>query len=101
MSDYQLDPSEGPHAASHLSDEELEYLHRITSLEMAIRMNRQAYEQHFREMAEARAELSEMVEQLRADRERMRFVAAVRADLESLPLTTGGANTNQTHGLYL
>lgn len=97
---YEIDPSNGPHAAANLSDEELDYLQRIISLELAIRMPQEAYERHFRQVAEARREADEMIAQLREDRERMRFVAAVRADLENLPLTTD-RDGSETHGLYL
>ncbi len=100
MSKYELDKNEGPHAASRLTDQELEYLHRITSLEMAIRMDREAYTKHFKNVAEARMEINEMIEMLRKDRDRICFVAAVQADLKNLPLTTDAGDTD-VYGLYL
>lgn len=101
MSNFELDPNQGPHAASGLSDDELEYLHRIISLEMAIRMNEESYEKHFHNVAKARKEMDEMIQKLREDRERMCFVAAVQADIDSLPLTTDDDSDDQSYGLYL
>lgn len=98
---YEIDPNSGPHAAANLSDEELDYLHRIISLELAIRMSRKAYERHFHGVAEAREAADEMVGQLREDRDRMRFVADVQADLERIPLTTDRDEADRPHGLYL
>ena len=98
---YEFDPNEGPHAASRLSDQDIEYLHRIISLEMAIRMQGEAYETHFHGVAEARKEMEELICQLRKDRDRMVFVASVQADLENLPLTRDEEEVEETYGLYL
>ena len=83
-----------------MSDEDLQYLLRIISLELAIRMSSEKYSECFRNIAEAREELDEMIEQLRKDRDRMCFVAEITADLERLPLTTD-QETDEAHGLYL
>lgn len=97
---YEVDPTNGPHAAANLSDEELDYLHRIVSLELAIRMSSESYQRHFHEIAAAREAAEEMVGQLREDRERMRFVTEVQADLARLPLTTDSGGS-ETRRLYL
>ena len=100
MSHYELDKEQGPHAASGLSDEDLQYLLRITSLELAIRMSSEDYTECFRNIAEIRKEMDEMIEALRKDRDRMAFVAEVTGDLERLQLTTD-EEPDEAYGLYL
>jgi len=101
MSKFELDPNAGPHAASGLSNEELEYLHRVISLEMAVRMRREDYTRHFKGVADAREQQDEMIDKIRTERERMYFVASVTSDLENLPLTTDRKNENESYGMYL
>ena len=100
MSSYEINKDQGPHAASGLSDEDLQYLLRITSLELAIRMSSEDYTEAFHKIAEVRKEMDEMIEALRKDRDRMVFVAEVTADLERLPLTTDEEH-DEAHGMYL
>ena len=99
---YEFDPNEGPHAASRISDQDLEYLHRIISLEMAIRTDGEAYAEHFHGVAEARKQLDEHINQLREDRDKMHFIAAVEATLANLSLTTDeDEEESESYGLYL
>jgi hypothetical protein len=84
---FEIDPDDGPHAGAQLSDADVEYLHAVIALEMAIRMEREEYVRHFHGVAAARGSQEDMIEALRGDRDRMRFIAAVEADLEAL-LTT-------------
>ena len=100
MRQFDLEPENGPHAAADLTDEELDYLVRITSLEMAIRIEADSFSERYRMVAEARAELDEMIERLRRERDLLCFAAEVSADLEQLPLTTDRAD-DETHGMYL
>lgn len=107
MSRFDIDPGDGPHAASGLSNDQLEYLHRIVSLEMAVRMKRDDFIQHFQNVVDARKDQDEMVKEVRKDRDRIHFVASVQADLENLPLTTdeeesqGEGKSGQSYGMYL
>jgi len=100
MSNFEFNRDQGPHAASGISDEDLEYLLRIISLELAVRTDGETYSEQFHKIADARVELEEMLSHLRKDRKRMSFAAAIRADLERLPLTTDQTN-DEAHGLYL
>ena len=60
MSNYEIDKERGPHAASGLSDEDLQYLLRITTLELAIRMSADDYTEAFHNIAEVRKEKDEV-----------------------------------------
>lgn len=88
MKHFSLDPSEGPHAAGDLPDDLLEYLHRITSLELAIRTSAEDYEQRLLNLVDARDDMDPMLELLRHERDLMRFAVEVSADLDQLLLTT-------------
>jgi hypothetical protein len=113
MSRFELDPGDGPHAASGLSNDQLEYLHHIVSLEMAVRMKREDFIEHFQSVVDERKQQDDMVDEVRKDRDRIQFVASVRADLANLPLTTkeagecgdgkqgDGENPGQSYGMYL
>jgi hypothetical protein len=85
---FEIDPDDGPHAGAQLSNAEVEYLHRVIALEMAIRMGREAYVRHFHDVAAALGAQEDMIGALRADRDRMSFIAAVEADLEALLMTS-------------
>ena len=86
MATFDLDPTEGPHAASRLSDQELDFLQQVVAVELAIRLEKKVYEQRFRRFAEHREEMDEMVADWRNQRDRMVFVASVTADLDQLPV---------------
>ena len=84
MAIFNLDPNDGPHIASNLSDEELDLLQQIVAVELAIRLDKAAYERRFRSIADHRAVMDEMVGDWRAQRDVMNFVASVTSDLEQL-----------------
>ena len=84
MPTFELDPSDGPHIASGLSDQQLAFLHQVVAVELAIRLRRDDYIQRFNEIAEHRTEMDEIVSDWRNQRDRMVFVASVNADLEQL-----------------
>lgn len=86
MATFELDPSEGPHIASKLSDQQLAFLQQVVAVELAIRLRRDDYVQRFHEIADHRSEMDEIVTDWRNQRERMVFVASVTADLEQLPV---------------
>lgn len=86
MAIFNLDPSDGPHVASELTDEELEFLQQILSVELAIRLDKTAYQQRFRQIADHRPEMEGMVHDWRNQRDRMAFVDSVTADLDRLPV---------------
>ena len=86
MATFELDPNEGPHIASNLSDQQLAFLQQVVAVKLAIRMRREDYVQRFHEIAEHRTEMNEIVSYWRNQRDRMVFVASVTADLEQLPV---------------
>ena len=86
MATFNLDPNEGPHIASSLSNEELEFLQEVLAVELAIRLGKDDYEQTFHRIAERRTEMDGMVTDWRRQRDRMIFVASVRSDLDRLPI---------------
>lgn len=86
MATFELDPNDGPHIASGLTDQQLAFLHQVVAVELAIRLGRDDYVQRFHEIAEHRDEMDEIVSDWRNQRERLVFVASVTADLESLPV---------------
>lgn len=103
MRRFEIDLDDGPHAASGLTNVQLEQIHRIVTLEMAVRMPRDDFVELLQSVAEARRAQDEMVGQIRHDRDLMRFEAAVLIDLARLPLTTEGEGRDeeptQTRGL--
>lgn len=86
MTTFNLDPSEGPHIAAQLSDQELDFLQQVLAIELAIRLRKSDYEKRFHHIAEHRPEMDEMVVDWRCQRDRMVFAASVTADLEQLPV---------------
>lgn len=86
MATFSLDPNEGPHAASGLSNEELEFLQQVLAVELAIRLGKADYERTFRRIAERRTEMDETVSDWRRQRDRMIFIASVSSDLDRLPV---------------
>lgn len=84
MVSFNLDPTDGPHIASELSDQELQFLQHVLAVELAIRLEAADYQHHFQRIAEHRAEMDEVVCDWRRQRDRMRFVASVRSDLDNL-----------------
>lgn len=94
MAIFELDPNEGPHIASRLSDQQLAFLHQALAVELAIRLRRDDFVERFHEIAEHRAEMDEMVSDWRRQRERMVFVASVTADLEQLPVLAESPETD-------
>ncbi len=100
MTDFTIDPGRGPHAAADLSDEALEYLYKILTWELAIRTSRDTFVARLVELLEAREGIDETIDELRRERELMRFASEVLADIERLPVTTPEP-TAETYGLYL
>lgn len=93
MAIFELDPNEGPHVASKLSDQQLAFLHQVVAVELAIRLRRDDYVQRFHEIAEHRTEMDEIVADWRNQRDRMVFVASVTADLEQLQVVAETAES--------
>lgn len=86
MVSFNLDPSDGPHVASDLTNKELEFLQQVLAVELAIRLDSSEYQQRFRSIADHRRQMDEIVEDWRRQRERHEFVISVRADLDELPV---------------
>lgn len=86
MATFHLDPTEGPHIASNLSDQELDFLQQVLAVELAIRLGKTDYQRKFRRIADHRGEMDEIVTDWRRQRDTMSFVESVTADLEQLPV---------------
>lgn len=100
MSDFQIDPSQGPDAAASATNEQLETLLRIVMWEFALRTSKESFEQHLAQLAKAREQMDDDLESARQKREQRRFVAAVLDDLARLPVV-GDEKREPTTGLYL
>jgi hypothetical protein len=102
MSRFEIDPAQGAHAASALSNEELEVLYRIVALEMAVRLSKEQFVELMERLGEARRNQDGLIDKVRVERDRILFVNSVEADLQNLPMTTDGEeNRGQTYGMYL
>lgn len=86
MATFNLDPTEGPHIASNLTDQELDFLQQVVAVELAIRLDKTAFQQRFHRIAEHRPEMDEMVCDWRRQRDRRAFVDSVTSDLDQLPV---------------
>ncbi|HEX6286290.1 MAG TPA: hypothetical protein VFZ80_02305 [Acidimicrobiia bacterium] len=84
MVSFNFDPTEGPHIASGLSDQELDFLQQVLAIELAIRMDDASYQMRFHKIAEHRVEMDEIVSDWRRQRDRMKFVESVTSDLDQL-----------------
>jgi hypothetical protein len=84
MVNFNLDPTDGPHIASNLTDQELDFLQQVLAIELAIRMDETSYQVRFHRIAEHRADMDEIVSDWRRQRDRMSFVQSVTADLDGL-----------------
>jgi hypothetical protein len=102
MSRFEIDPAQGAHAASGLTNEELEVLYRIVALEMAVRLSKEQFVELMERLGEARRNQDDLIDKVRVERDRILFVNSVEADLQNLPMTTDGEeNLGQTYGMYL
>jgi hypothetical protein len=100
MSEFQIDPGQGPDAAAEVTNDQLETLLRIVMWELAMRTSKEHFEHHLGQLAKARAEMDHDLTNAREKREQRRFVASVLNDLEQLPVV-GAAASEPTTGLYL
>ncbi len=80
-----IDPSQGPHAAAGLTDEEVEFLSGMLIWELGIRFPKEEYLELLARASEARERLDDEIEFTRHEREMMRFEIEVLDDIESLP----------------
>ena len=93
-----IDPSQGPHAAAGLTDEEVEFLSGMLIWELGIRFSRDEYIELMERATAARDRLEDEIEFTRHEREMMQFEVEVLSDLDALP--TVGQKEPPT-GLYL
>jgi len=84
MLNFNFDPTDGPHIASRLSDEELDFLQQIVAIELAMRLDKTNYQLRFQRIADHRTEMDEIVSDWRRQRDRMEFVESVTSDLDQL-----------------
>ena len=98
MTQINIDPTNGPHAAAELSDEALEYLSKVVALEFALRTDAEYFRDKLVALAEARSAMQDTIDQVRHERDLMRFAAQVMADLEQLPVVE---EPEPRFGMYL
>jgi hypothetical protein len=99
-----IDPEQGTEAAAQIPDEQFQLLVRIVVWELAIRTSREQFEEHVKQLPVFRDRFESDLETARREREGRRFVAAVMADIESLPSTEAeqrASTSEPTTGLYL
>ena len=100
MTDFTIDPTEGHHAGSHLTNEAIEQLVDTVLWELAIRTSERVFRERLSHIVDARRELEAIIAKTRNERDLMRFAADVTNDLDKLPLTTD-ASDEAGYGLYL
>ncbi|MDH3730319.1 MAG: hypothetical protein OES13_04220 [Acidimicrobiia bacterium] len=93
-----IDPSQGPHAAAGLTDEEVEFLSGMLIWELGVRFSKDEYLELLERAGSARERLDEEIEFTRNEREQMRFEIEVLDDIESLPTIE---HPTPPTGLYL
>ena len=98
MTDINIDPTKGPHAAAYLSDEALEYLAKVSFLEFALRADAEQFKDRLEAQAEARRGMQDVVDHVRHQQDLMRFAQQVMTDLEELPFIE---EPEPTFGMYL
>jgi hypothetical protein len=99
-----IEPEEGAEAAAQIPDEEFQVLVRIVVWELAMRTNPEQFEEHVKQLSAFRDRFEPDLDTARKERDARRFVAAVLADIESLPTTVtpqGRSASEPTTGLYL
>ena len=99
-----IEPADGVEAAAQIPDEEFQLLVRIVVWELAMRTSPDQFEEHVEQLAVFRHRFEPDLETARKERDSRRFVAAVLADIESLPSAENHAarsTCEPTTGLYL
>jgi hypothetical protein len=97
---FNIDPAEGAEAAAELPDDDFRVLLQIVMWELAIRTSAEHFEDHLKEMVEARSRIEGDIVASRRARDQRRFVTSVLGDIERLP-STEASSTELTTGLYL
>ena len=95
-----IDPDLGPHAASALSDQEVEYLSGLMMWELSLRLVKKDYLEMLAEAADGRLHLDEEIDQARFERDLMYFEREVLHDIEAIPVVGGSVQEPPT-GMYL
>jgi len=99
-----IEPEDGAEAAAQIPDEEFQHLVRIVVWELALRTSPDQFEEHVKQLAVFRDRFEPNLEKARKERDSRRFVAAVLADIESLPSAESHrpwSTSEPTTGLYL
>lgn len=86
MSDsFHIDPSDGPHAAAGLTDDQVEYMCKLLLWELSVRMSEADFVDYLRTMRILREQHADLVSQVKYERDLMHFEEEVLADLAELP----------------
>lgn len=95
-----IDPDLGPHAASALSDQEVEYLSSLLIWELSLRLTKKDYLDILSEAAESRLHLDAEIDQARFERDLIYFEREVMLDIDAIPVL-GSAGDDPPTGMYL
>ena len=99
-----IEPEDGAEAASQIPDAEFQLLVLIVVWELAMRTSPDQFEEHVEQLAMFRHRFESDLETARRERDSRSFVAAVLADIDSLPSAENQgarATSEPTTGLYL
>ena len=97
MSEIHLSADGGHHAAAQLTNEALQALLRAALLELAVRTDRDTYEEVLMGAVSERADADQLVCEIRRQRDLMWFAAEVERDIDSLPTI---ADRDRNVGMY-
>lgn len=99
MPHMSIDPTRGPHAASHLTDEEVERMVGVAIWEFALRTDPDKFKHRLAEISDARDALQYAIDQVLQERDVIEFAGAVMEDIDRLPVA-GAPEPETSHGMY-
>lgn len=83
-----IDPTDGPHAAAALTDDQLEYLSKLMLWELSVRTSKDGFMDYLELFKTLREGNDELIDEVQYERDLMHFEEEVLADLDALPTMT-------------
>lgn len=84
---FHIDPTDGPHAAAGLTNDQVEHLCQLMLWEISIRYSKDDFMGYLETLRRVREENSDIIGQVKYERDIMQFEESVLADLAALPST--------------
>lgn len=84
---FHVDPSDGPHAAAGLTDDQVEHLCQLMLWEISIRYSKEDFMGYLETLRHVREQNADIIGQVKHERDIMDFEESVLADLDALPST--------------